>query len=154
MACREPVVNPRGTPTEPVGIEELIAICARERARSTALFERLGGWVATTEHPPLQRLFAAASHRHAWHAELWAERTPTISVPAPAVDVAAISDADDDTERWTAYVTALGIATTALDALRERVDPQLDPNTIRVVDLVLTDARQLAIDVAAAAPSA
>jgi hypothetical protein len=134
----------RGQPVVSVPILELVEVCAREQARSTSLFEHLGGWVASTSQPALQRLFGAAAHRHAWHAELWARRSPTVPVAALAADVAAISEAGDDTDRWTAYVTALGLLIVDLEELRQRVDPDLDPSTIRVLDLVLADAHQLA----------
>lgn len=134
-----------------VGVLELVDLCARERARSTSLFEHLGAWVASTSQPALQRLFATAAHRHAWHADLWAGRSPTIPVVAVAADVAAIAEAGDDTDRWTAYVTALGMLIVDLEHVRHRIDPDLDPSTTRVLDLVLTDAHGLA-SVAADAP--
>ncbi len=136
-----------------LGIVDLVEVCTREQARCTSLFEHLGSWVATTDDPTLQRLFAVAAHRHAWHAELWRERTPVIPVTAIAADVAAISEAGDDTDRWTAYATALGVMISELAALRDAVDPDLDPSTARVVDLVLTDARALAADVTATPPA-
>lgn len=140
-----------GQPVVSVPILELVDACARERARSMSLFEHLGAWVASTSQPALQRLFATASHRHAWHADLWAGRSPTIPIVAVAADVAAISDASDDTDRWAAYVTALGMLIVDLEQLRHRVDPDLDPGTARVIDLVLADAHDLA-SAAAASP--
>jgi hypothetical protein len=135
-----------------VPILELVDVCARERARSMSLFEHLGAWVPTTSHPPLQRLFATAAHRHGWHADLWAGRSPTIPVVAVAADVAAVAEAGDDTDRWTAYVTALGMLIVDVEALHHRVDAELDPGTARVVDLVLTDAHQLADALTTARP--
>ena len=137
---------------EHLGIVELVGVCERERARCVSLFEHLGGWVASTSDPALQRLFATAAHRHAWHAELWAGRSPTIPLAAVAADVAAISEAGDDTDRWTAYVTALGMEIVDLEDLRRRIDPELDPGTTRVLDLVLADAHQLAALVAGSRP--
>ncbi len=130
-------------------IVDLVEVCTRERERCASLFEHLGSWVASTGDPALQRLFSVAAHRHAWHADLWRERTPTIPVTAIAVRVAAISEAGDDTDRWTAYATALGAMITDLLALREQVDPDLDPATRRVIDLVVADARDLAASVTA-----
>lgn len=127
-----------------VGILELVEVCAAEQARSMSLFERVGGWVASTSKPELQRLFATAAHRHAWHAELWAGRAPTIPVAAVVADVAAIADATGDVDRWTAYVTALGLLDADLAALAHRVDPDLDPSTARVLSLVTTDVHALA----------
>jgi hypothetical protein len=131
-----------------VGIVELVEVCAAEHARSMSLFERVGGWVATTDDAALQRLFATAAHRHAWHAELWAGRAPAIPVAAVAADVAAIADATGDVDRWTAYVTALGSLDADLAALAHRVDPDLDPGTARVVSLVASDVRALAAQLA------
>jgi hypothetical protein len=134
---------------ERLGIVELVEVSARERARALALFEHLGTWVATTAHPPLQRLFATAAHRHAWHAQLWADRSPLIPVPPLVVDIAAIVEAGDDADRWTAYATALGTLIVELGALRDRIDPELDPGTARVIELVGADANRLASLVAA-----
>jgi len=138
---------------ERLGIVELGEVCARERARGLALFQHLGTWVATTTDPALQRLFATAAHRHAWHAQLWADRSPTIRVPHVVVDVAAIVEAGDDTDRWTAYATSLGTLIVDLGALRDRIDPDLDPSTARVIELVGADANRLA-DLVAATPPA
>jgi hypothetical protein len=135
-----------------IGIVDLVEVCTREQARCTSLFEHLGAWVATTDDPALQRLFAVGAHRHAWHAELWRERTPVIPVTAIAADVAAISEAGDDTDRWAAYATALGVMISELDALRHHVDTDLDPSTARVIDLVVADARALATDVTGTPP--
>ena len=137
---------------ERLGIVELVEVCARERARTLALFEHLGGWVATTTSPPLQRVFATAAHRHAWHAQLWADRSPTIPVPHVVADVAAIVEAGDDADRWTAYVTSLGTLIIELGRLRDRIDPELDPGTARVIELVGADANRLADLVAVAPP--
>ena len=136
-----------------LGIVELVEVCARERARALALFQHLGSWVATTADPTLQRLFATAAHRHAWHAQLWADRSPAIPVPHVVADVAAIVEAGDDTDRWTAYVTSLGTLIVELGALRDRIDPDLDPGTARVIELVGADANRLA-DLVAATPPA
>lgn len=137
----------------PIGIGELVEVCATERARSMSLFERLGTWVPTTHDPALQRLFATAAHRHAWHAHLWAERTPTIPVVAVAADASAIADATGDTDRWAAYVTSLGLLDTDLAALRARVEPDLDPATQRVLALVTADVEDLAHRLTASPPS-
>ena len=139
-------------PAEHVGILELVDLCARERARSTSLFEHLGTWVASTTQPALQRLLATAAHRHAWHAELWAQRSPTVPVVGVAADVAAIGEAGDDADRWAAYVAALGLLIADLEGVQRRVEPDLDPSTTRVLDLVLRDARELADALTTVAP--
>ncbi len=68
-------------------------------------------------------------------------------------DVAAIVEAGDDADRWTAYVTSLGTLIVELGVLRDRIDPDLDPATARVVELVGADANRLA-DLVAATPPA
>lgn len=128
----------------PIGIGELVEVCTAERARAMSLFERLGSWVPSTDDPTLQRLFATAAHRHAWHAQLWAERTPTIPVVAVAASASAIADASGDADRWAAYVTSLGLLDGDLAALRARIDPDLDPATQRVLALVTADVEDLA----------
>ncbi len=147
-------MNTGATPgDEPLGIVDVAAVCGHERARALALFERLGGWVTSTTDPALQRLFATAAHQHAWHAELWTERAPTIPVPDHTDSVAAIVEADGDDDRWAAYVTALGLLRVELAALRARVDAELDPSTTRVIDLVGADADRLAVLVTDNPPS-
>lgn len=148
MARRVAVVS-----ASSLSITELVDVCAAERARCLALFERTGDWVAAVGDPALQRLFATASQRHAWHASLWAERAPTIPVvPAPA-NVLTIAAADTDADRWAAYAAAMGVLLVDLAAMRARVDPELDPATARVIDLVAADARDLAERTADAAPA-
>ena len=74
--------------------------------------------------------------------------------PSVAIDagVAAISEAGDDVDRWTAYATALGLLISELDNVRASVDPELDPATARVIDLVQRDAHELARAVTATSP--
>ena len=127
----------------PLGIVELGDVCARMRAQSLDLFRELGAWVTTAgvEH---QRWFATACHRHAWHAELWAHRSPAI----PPVDLdAAVADASrtrlpDDPDA-TAYRSLLDSMLAELDELSPRVDDDLDPGTRRVLTLVRRDLADL-----------
>jgi len=135
-----------------LGIVELVDVCARERARSLALFERTGEWVVSTTDPGLQRFFATASHRHAWHAELWADRTPTIPVAPTAGHDSWIAEATDDAGRGAAHASALDALLTDLAAIRERVDRDLDPSTVRVLDLVCADVSELAATSAQSRP--
>jgi hypothetical protein len=135
-------VNTQASP--PLGIVELGEACALMRARSLDLFEQLGALVTTTSDPALQRTFAAASHRHAWHAELWAARCPTI----PGVDLDALTARHRgirlaDGPPAAAYRAILGELIVELEALDWRVDPELDPGTDRVVALVGADLADL-----------
>lgn len=129
--------------TDPLGIVELGDVCARMRALSLDLFGELGGWVTTAgvEH---QRWYATACHRHAWHADLWAERSPMI----PPVDLDAavpgarrprLPEAPDST----AYRSLLTEALADLEGLLRRIDTDLDPATHRVLTLVRRDLTEL-----------
>lgn len=124
-----------------LGIVELHAVCTDLQRRNQHLFETLGRWVATTEPPAVQQLAAEAGHRHAWHAQLWAERMPTIPADDPNVSPPA---ALDDADRLASYRTALGDLLAAVEALTGRIEPQLDPSTARVIDLVTADLMALA----------
>jgi hypothetical protein len=133
-----------------LGIVELSSVCGSMRARSLALFEQLGAWVPTTAPGELQRLFAEACHRHAWHAELWEARRPTIAIPATSAEAPQALDpkvpdptSGDDDRRGT-YRAALAQLDEDLRPLRARVDPTLDPSTARTIDLVGRDVVELA----------
>ena len=128
-----------------LGIVELGSISADMRARNIDLFEQLGHWVVDTPDPSLQRLFAEASHLHAWHAELWAQRAPVIppveldnSVAAPP---AALVDPAD---RATVYGAALDRLLTELARAAGTGSMQLlDPSTVRTIGLVTADLAAL-----------
>jgi hypothetical protein len=143
----------------------VIDLCARRRAEALVLFETLGGWTRSDDsYAPLvsaddpfsrdgptasavRRRFAAVTHRHAWHAELWAARMPMI----PGVDVLertatarARIDIDDLTSgesagRRQAYATRLRTIVSGLDDVAARTHADLDPATLRVIDLVRPD---------------
>ena len=131
--------------SEQVGIVELGDVCVTMRLRSLDLFSVLGAWVTTTEPGELQRLFAEACHRHAWHATLWEERTPTIRVPATAApEFERLDPADAGESRRERYRARLSAIEDDLRALRARIDPTLDPSTARTIDLVGRDVVELA----------
>jgi hypothetical protein len=132
-----------------LGIVELGGVCAAMRAHSLQLFTLLGASVASTSPGELQRLFAEACHRHAWHAELWEARIPAI----PAATISGqgerlghhpqpLSDGDD--ARRNRYRGELSTMEEALRALRARTEPALDPNTARTIDLVGRDVVEIA----------
>ena len=131
-------------PSRHLGIIELADICARIRTRNLELFEQLGGWITDTADPELQRLFTEAAHRHAWHADLWAQRTPVIT--AVAVDASVVTRtaaAIEPADRARAYADALDDLTIELGALLTRVDVLLDPSTARTIELVQNDLTHL-----------
>jgi hypothetical protein len=135
------------TVDDPIGIVELVEVCERFAERNRLLFGRLGVWVADEPDPSLQRWFAIAAHRHAWHAELWDDRRPTIPVTAPSAPPPSDADADpgaDPGGRAGWYRAAVASMRADLTELASRVDPRLDPSTRRVVDLVRADLDDLA----------
>ena len=140
MAIRSEVV------TNHLEIVELADVCARMRARSLDLFELVGSWVTTTEDGAMQRLLAQACHQHAWHAELWAQRCPTIPVidlePATASYRPPIHPVADS-ERLAKYRRSLADLLVDLAALKSHVDQNLDPNTTRTINLVVRDLSEL-----------
>ncbi|HZB40347.1 MAG TPA: hypothetical protein VE487_05250 [Ilumatobacter sp.] len=133
-----------------LGIVELSGVCAAMRGRSLELFELLGASVSSTSPGELQRLFAEACHRHAWHAELWEARAPAIPAAATSSgegerlgrDPQPMSDGDE--ARRDRYRGELSAMEEALRALRARTEPALDPNTARTIDLVGRDVVEIA----------
>jgi hypothetical protein len=127
---------------------EVGALCARMRAASLDLFEQLGAWVLDTPAGAQQQRWATACHRHAWHAELWARRAPTIR----PFDIAAAVDgargalgtplAPDTRVEWYDGIVAVLVA--ELDQHSESVDALLDPSTARTVALVRADLADFA----------
>lgn len=128
-------------------IADLTEACERQSALSLGWFETVGRWVGDEPDPIRQRWYSAAAHRHAWHAELWAERRPRIPpevVPAPPVPAdVATGTATDPIGRAADYAAAIDAMRADLDALRAATDPDLDPSTHRVIDLVGADLAEL-----------
>lgn len=135
------------------GIRELTGRVARAIAIEQVLFEAFGRWIATTEQASAKPVLAAASRRHAWHAELWRERFPLI----PDVDVdESVADARSDLD---ALIAALAVFDTwpsggarlavidVVESVLARgyrsalagIDPLLDAPTARLLTLVVTD---------------
>jgi len=130
-----------------LGIVELHGFSSDMRARNVELFEQLGAWVATTAPGDLQRLFAEACHRHAWHAELWSQRTPAIPIGlqmvSPSGHVDDLATEPDGTVRGAHYRMALSELEAGLGGIRGRIDPTLDPATARTVELVSRDVADI-----------
>ncbi len=133
---------------EHLGIVELAEICARMRAVNLDLFEELGAWVTATDGGAPQRHFATACHRHAWHAELWERRTPSIpglqqesnADPSAAGNRAGQLGATPDAA---AYSARLDDLLGELAELAARIDADLDPSTARVITLIRNDLAEL-----------
>jgi len=142
MACGRPLV------TDPVGvgIVELAHICATLRAHSLDLFEVTGGWVSDSDAIDEVRLFAEASHRHAWHAELWAARspvTPDVDLDRQVSNARRHLDSSPGDDRVDRYIGWLGLLLDRLTEVEQRVAPELDPNTGRTIGLVRNDLLEL-----------
>jgi hypothetical protein len=128
-----------------LGIIELGDVCAAMRAHSLALFAQVGAWVPSSSPGELQRLFADACHRHAWHAELWEARTPMIATRHAASPPSATpSPVDGDDVRRDRYRAELSSLEEQLRSLRARIDPALDPSTARTIDLIGRDVVEIA----------
>jgi len=130
-------------------LDDLGRRCRRWIAVEDLLFETLGRWARELPEPAIKQVMATWCHRHAWHAEVWRDRLPTVD---------ALADASDDVEAWIAPLRAalLDVRTSAeaIAALRESVlpalqaalnehrdaiDPLLDGTTARVLELVGAD---------------
>ena len=119
-------------------ITELVDVCHERCAENLGWFVVLGERIRDEPDPTLQRLWAVAAHRHAWHAELWAQRRPAI--PHDAVHARpepARPDVGDDLVD--AYRRHVAGQRSFLAGLRTTLDPDLDPSTRRVVDLIDAD---------------
>jgi hypothetical protein len=116
--------------------------------RNEALFELLGSWVPDEPDPVLQRRFAEACQRHRWHAQLWAARRPSIAGSTVGDAVGDAVGADHATMevagRIDRYRRTLSELRRAVDDLAARIDPDLDPSTHRVTQLVGDDLTRLA----------
>lgn len=129
----------------PLGIIELGSVCARQRAINLDLFEQLGALVTADGTAPGddQQLVANACHRHAWHAELWAQRAPAI--PSMQLDAAFDRSVDSHRGSLASVANAAEYSATAkllrseLTDLLGRIDPLLDPSTTRIINLVRAD---------------
>lgn len=119
---------------------DVAEMCARMRAANLDLFEQLGAWVTDTPPGDEQRRWATLCHRHAWHADLWAQRAPAIRPFDLDAAVAAHRGAfgqPSDRSAW--YADVVAALRAQLDAAADHVDPTLDPSTTRTITLVRAD---------------
>lgn len=129
-----------------VPIVELVTVCERMAATNRALFEQLGPWVVDEPDPKAQQWFAVACHRHAWHAELWERRRPSIAQPIRvswAGPTGTSHPAETGRDRVAWYSNRLAALKHDLAELEGRLDPVLDPSTARVITLVRADLDDL-----------
>ena len=129
-----------------LGILEVGDVCAKLREASLELSTQLGGWVTSTDNPKHQRLFATASHQHAWHADLWDQRIPALGSAVLNVRTTTQRTKSDGVAqdlRHVHYSSHLAELSTELSNLACQVDRRLDPSTARTINLVLADIETL-----------
>jgi hypothetical protein len=138
-------------------LEELGRRARRWIAVEDLLFETLGRWARELPEPAVKRMLATWCHRHAWHAQLWRDRLPTVErLAGDGDDVeawiaplrAALLDVNTSAEAIAALsVSVLPALEAAVTEHRDAIDSVLDGPTARVLDLVGADlteeARQL-----------
>ncbi len=131
------------------GIVETAHRFGRYRWAELQLFELLGEW-ARTDDPQVAAMYAAHSHHHAWHAELFAGRIAAIdgletqeaSSPPPEMAplVEAARAAEGTGTRLTAvYDELLPALAAEYERHLEGTDPRVDGPTARVLTLALRD---------------
>lgn len=125
-----------------IAITDLVEVCDEQYALYLGWFALLGQRVRDEPDPNLQRLFATAAQRHAWHAELWANRRPAIPHDAIHELPPPVSPLIED-DLAAAYREHLVAERAELERLRAGVDRDLDPSTVRVIDLVDADLADL-----------
>lgn len=121
-------------------ITDLVEVCEQMEARHRALFERLGTWVAAEADGSVQRWWSAAAHRHAWHADLWRSRRPSIPIDV-AAHAPQLDQPDGDPVAW--YLDRLADLRADTAGVASTIDPDLDPATVRVTRLVIADLDDL-----------
>ena len=67
----------------PLPLADTAALVGEYRWIESALYRLLGEWVTDMTVAPVQVHLDAQSMRHAWHAELWAERLPVFAGADP-----------------------------------------------------------------------
>lgn len=139
----------------PGTIHELADLTARHRALALLLAETAGRWIVESPEADAKPSWAAAASRHAWHAELWAERFPAVlgadldldlatTTARAELDVLAadLDAATSTTERLARYREVVDRTADALSDIRVALDERLDAPTARLLDLVVTDLRR------------
>lgn len=142
------------TPTRSWTLADVATITADLARLERQLFVTLGNAARSTAPPLPPDVLATWCHRHAWHVELWEQRSPIVAGwfgadppptwPATAdIDraVAALAGADPE-QLPTVASAAVATLDRALTLIAERLDGTFDPATARVVALVRTDVDQ------------
>jgi hypothetical protein len=72
-------IDPAGGDTSSLTLGVTAALVGEYRWIESTLYATLGSWVVDMPIPAVQLQVDAQSMRHAWHAELWAERLPVLA---------------------------------------------------------------------------
>ena len=78
-----PVAPPAPPVAYPLPLDATAALTGEYRWIENALYRLLGEWVTDMPVPAVQLHLDAQSMRHAWHADLWAERLPVLDGADP-----------------------------------------------------------------------
>jgi len=138
-------------------IDELAREVHRWRSIELAAARLLGEWIPVAEPESLRSTMAAWARNFSWHAELWAERLPTVpgadwTTPSPNASNPNASTSSPLSSHIVAEITSSAAAAIQIlldevwdqliDELRiagAGIDPRLDGPTHRTIGLVLGD---------------
>ncbi len=123
-----------------------------------ALYRALGEWSVSIPLPEVQLVLAEQSSRHAWHAELWADRLPVLdgvdpdaltAPPVPAASILAALVGAEDAALPGVLPRLAGLYRVVLPRLvvtycdhLVRTVPTTDAPTARALRLVLADEEE------------
>ena len=114
------------------------------------LFETLGRWSGVVDEPRARVLLAAASRRHAWHAEVWIGLLPGLphlaaaDLVAPGDSAAAMVAALDDLDDAPTDQRVAALVKVALPQVIDRYTTHLEL-TVPVADAPTQRALRLAL---------
>lgn len=132
-------------------IREQARRIARHSWAERSLFEIVGAWSVDESDDAAARHFAAQARHHAWRASMWDDLRPVLHDVETATDApASIVDAFAAVARSSSTAERLGaVGQIVLPALVARyehdlalTDPVADAPMIRVLRLVVTDAKE------------
>jgi hypothetical protein len=142
------------------GIVETAQRFGQYRWAELQMFELLGEWARSGEDAAAAKMFAAHSHHHAWHADVFAGRIPAIEgldapdatavLPQLVPLVEAARAAVGTRARLTGvYDVVLPALASEYEQHLANTDPRVDGPTARALTLVLRDLAADRLDAAA-----
>lgn len=153
----QPLLSPRPVGPGRFTLEESARRLGQYRWVELALFETLGGWVATVPEDEVRAWLSVRSHRHAWHAELWEQRLPQLrgydldTLTAPANRemerfVASLNEPKGDDQTIEKLVGVYRVLLPYLVAAYlyhlDQSSPVADGPTMRALELILRDEQE------------